>query len=285
MTIPKTINAVFNVRKTLEGAGVHLRRGFANAEVPRFDPFLLFDDFSSSNPTDYLAGFPMHPHRGMETVTYILDGDVRHRDSMGNSGIIGKGDVQWMTAGSGIIHEEMPEGISGLQGFQLWINLPKKNKMMAPRYQEVGQATIPEIALGRGAVARVIAGEVMDVTGPVRDVMAQPLYLDIRLEREEELSFPVPTHYTTFVYIFSGTIGIKEQNKNSATSFSAGTIILFDRTGDTVHLHTGASGARFLLVSGQPLNEPIAWHGPIVMNTSEEIEVAFNELQNGEFIK
>ncbi len=272
---------MLTARSTLEGAGVRLHRGFANAEVPRFDPFLLFDDFSSPNPADYLAGFPMHPHRGMETVTYILDGDVRHRDSIGNAGVIGRGDVQWMTSGSGIIHEEMPEGIMGIQGFQLWVNLPQTHKMMAPRYQEVKNNTIPEISLGKYARARIIAGHVGDATGPVHDIVASPLYLDITLEHGQQLDFPVTPGFTTFVYIFNGSIG----TVNERSQFGAGSIVLFAREGDVVSLHTGGTPARFLLVSGKPLGEPIAWHGPIVMNTPAEIDLAFHELQTGEFIK
>lgn len=282
MSISKTIVTVLNARPTLEGAGVHLHRGFANAEMPRFDPFLLFDDFSSANPADYLAGFPMHPHRGMETVTYILDGDVRHRDSIGNSGVIGRGDVQWMTSGSGIIHEEMPEGIMGIQGFQLWVNLPKKDKMMAPRYQEVKNAIVPEISLGPHARARVIAGHVGDVRGPVEDIMAEPLYVDITLERGQALDFPVTPGWTTFAYVFTGAIGVEG---TGGADYAHGSIILFSREGDTVSLRAGGAGARFLLVSGKPLNEPIAWYGPIVMNTQEELDVAMRELRTGEFVK
>ncbi|MDO8499825.1 MAG: pirin family protein [bacterium] len=282
MSHTKTIAQIFTARPTLEGAGVHLHRGFANAEVPRFDPFLLFDDFSSPNPADYLSGFPMHPHRGMETVTYILDGDVRHRDSLGNAGVIGRGDVQWMTSGSGIIHEEMPEGIMGIQGFQLWVNLPKANKMMTPRYQEVKNKIIPEIALGTHAKARVIAGQVSGVTGPVADIMASPLYVDITLAAGQHLDFPVVAGYTTFAYVFNGAVGIAGQSR---AEYGQGSIMLFSREGDTVSVGAGGAGARFLLVSGKPLDEPIAWHGPIVMNSDEELETAFQELRDGVFVK
>ncbi len=278
----KSIASIFPARPTLEGAGVRLHRGFANAEVPRFDPFLLFDDFSSPNPADYLSGFPMHPHRGMETVTYILDGDVRHRDSIGNAGVIGRGDVQWMTSGSGIIHEEMPEGSTGIKGFQLWVNLPKKDKMMRPRYQEVKNKSIPEFAFGPHARVRLIAGHVGDTVGPVSDIIADPLYADITLEHGKTLDFPVTPGFTTFMYIFDGRVGFPQESSVSETS---GSIVLFSRAGDTVSLAAGGAGARFLLVSGQPLGEPIAWHGPIVMNTKNEIETAFHELQTGGFIK
>ncbi len=278
----KKIAAVFTSRPTIEGAGVKLHRGFANAELPRFDPFLLFDDFSSPNPADYLAGFPMHPHRGIETVTYILDGDVRHRDSIGNSGVISKGDLQWMSSGRGIIHEEMPEGTGGIKGFQLWVNIPQKDKMSAPRYQEISNKVIPVIALTDTAVARVIAGSVKNVTGPVQDVRANPLYLDITLERGAVLNFPTPEGFTTFIYIFDGTLDTADHEH---VEYKKGSIILFERDDEIISVRAGATGARFLLVSGKPLNEPIAWYGPIVMNTEAEIKQAFEELQTGEFIK
>jgi redox-sensitive bicupin YhaK (pirin superfamily) len=277
----KKIAHVFTSRPTIEGAGVKLHRGFANAELPRFDPFLLFDDFSSPNPADYLSGFPMHPHRGIETVTYILDGDVRHRDSIGNSGVIGKGDLQWMSSGRGIIHEEMPEGTGGIKGFQLWVNIPQKDKMSAPRYQEISNKIIPVISLTDQAVARVIAGNVHSVTGPVQDVMANPLYLDITLERGATLDFPTPDGFTTFIYIFDGALDTTEKN---SVEHKKGSIILFERDGEIISVQAGATGARFLLVSGKPLNEPIAWYGPIVMNTEAEIKQAFEELQTGKFI-
>ncbi len=278
----KKIAQVFTSRPTIEGAGVKLHRGFANAELPRFDPFLLFDDFSSPNPADYLSGFPMHPHRGIETVTYILDGDVRHRDSIGNSGVIGKGDLQWMSSGRGIIHEEMPEGTGGIKGFQLWVNIPQKDKMSAPRYQEISNKIIPVISLSDQAVARVIAGNVDNVTGPVQDVMANPLYLDITLERGATLDFPTPDGFTTFIYIFDGALDTTDKE---SVEHKKGNIILFERDGKIVSVRAGATGARFLLVSGKPLNEPIAWYGPIVMNTEEEIKQAFEELRTGAFIK
>lgn len=304
MSHPKTINSVLNVRATLEGAGVRLHRGFANAEVPRFDPFLLFDDFSSPNPADYLAGFPMHPHRGIETVTYILDGDVRHRDSIGNAGVIGRGDVQWMSSGSGIIHEEMPEGSGGLKGFQLWVNLPKASKMSAPAYQEIKSTTIPTVALSAHATGRLIAGdfavagESSTIAGPVKDIAAKPLYIDITLERGKDFNFPVMAGHTTFVYIFDGAVGLPSQSaaadfeansfakKSSAgLVYTKGTVVLFDRPGDMVMLRAGSSGARFLLVSGKPLGEPVAWYGPVVMNTQAELQTAFDELAAGEFVK
>ncbi len=278
----KRITHVFQAKPTLEGAGVHLHRGFANAEVPRFDPFLLFDDFSAVNPADYLPGFPWHPHRGIETVTYILDGNVRHKDSIGNSGVIKSGDIQWMSAGSGIIHEEMPEGTGGIKGFQLWVNIPMKDKMSPPRYQEIGKSLIPEVALGEHAKALVIAGLVSGVRGPVEDIMADPLYVDITLKREQLFDFKVTSGYTTFIYIIYGHLATGVEGN---VAHPKGAILLFEREGDTVVVRAGGADARFLLVSGKPLNEPIAWHGPIVMNTKDELVVAYEELQRGEFIK
>lgn len=282
MSHPKQFIEALRAHPTLEGAGVRLHRGFANAQLPRFDPFLLFDDFSSPNPADYLPGFPMHPHRGIETVTYVLGGEVRHRDSLGNSGIIGSGDIQWMSAGSGIIHEEMPQGTNGLLGFQLWVNLPKKDKMMEPRYQDVEKKIIPIIAVGKDTEIRVIAGRAGEVSGPVLDIMADPLYLDVTLPRERDFSFPIPEGYTTFMYLVSGTLA---SDVNKPVTHEKGTILLFTHEGNSVSVRAGGAGARFLLVAGKPLHEPVAWHGPIVMNTTEELYVAFNELENGEFIK
>jgi redox-sensitive bicupin YhaK (pirin superfamily) len=278
----KKITHTFLAREALEGAGVKLHRGFANAEIPQFDPFLLFDDFSATNPADYLAGFPMHPHRGIETVTYILQGDVRHRDSIGNSGLIGAGDIQWMTSGSGIIHEEMPEGTRGIQGFQLWVNLPQKDKMMRPRYQEIKNNQIPEISFGNHARIKIIAGDADQNTGPVRDIMVSPLYLDIYVEPGKKIVFPVIATNTTFAYIFEGKVGLEEFGR---AEYDRGTIILFDKVGDTVELTAGGAGARFLLISGKPLGEQIAWYGPIVMNSEQEIKTAMEELRSGEFIK
>ena len=278
----RILDQVFSVEETLEGAGVRLHRGFGPAQVPRFDPFLLFDDFSSPQPADYLAGFPWHPHRGIETVTYVLDGDVRHRDSIGNEGVIAQGDIQWMTAGSGIIHEEMPEGVGGLQGFQLWVNLPREYKMMTPRYQDVRRKTIPEVRLGEHARGKVIAGKVAGAIGPVEDIMASPLYVDIMLEPEKTLVLPVRDGDTVFLYIIDGALGI---GSDDTIRYGKGLILLFDRGGDTVVIRAGGNGARFLLVSGTPLGEQVAWRGPIVMNTEAELHTAFRELQEGTFIR
>ena len=279
---PKQLIETLIAHPVLEGAGVRLHRGFATPQLPRFDPFLLFDDFSSSSPEDYLGGFPMLPHRGIETVTYVLDGEVRHRDSLGNSGSIRGGDIQWMSAGSGIIHEEMPEGMGGLLGFQLWVNLPKKNKMMQPRYLDVRKNIIPVTSTSAHAEIRVIAGRVGEVSGPVADIVADPIYLDVTVSREREFIFPVPEGYTTFIYMMSGTLahGLQEPAVHKK-----GAILLFSHKGDHVAVRAGSSSARFLLIAGKPLHEPIAWHGPIVMNTKEELHQAFNELESGAFIK
>ncbi|MFA5997950.1 MAG: pirin family protein [Candidatus Paceibacterota bacterium] len=299
----RAIAATFKAKDTLEGAGVHLKRGFSNVEAAQFDPFLLFDDFSSTIPEHYLAGFPWHPHRGMETVTYILDGAVRHKDSLGNEGVIESGAIQWMTAGSGIIHEEMPESANGIRGFQLWINLPKKEKMTPPRYQDLKSATVPEIALGKEARARVIAGELAGAQGPLRSIAGNPLYADITLDANGSVSIPLPVGHTVFAYVVDGALGAEIFNERSdyknpsgvvypqapagagGERYAPGTILLFERAGDEVSLHSGTFGARFLLIAGASLNEPIAWHGPIVMNTDEELREAFRDLQEGTFIR
>lgn len=282
MQSQRKVNEILKTIPTIEGAGVRLHRGFANAEVPRFDPFLLFDDFSSPNPNDYLQGFPWHPHRGIETVTYVLDGDVRHKDSIGNSGVIRGGDIQWMTAGSGIIHEEMPEGNTGIKGFQLWVNLPKSEKMMKPRYQEVGATSIPEVSFGTHGTIKVIAGTIDGTKGPVEDIMAAPMYLDVALLPEQTTDFPVVSGYTTFLYVIDGAIASGDHERIDIVS---GSIVHFERVGDHVQVTSGSAGARFLLVSGKPLDEPIAWRGPIVMNTKEELMQAFDDLATGNFIR
>ena len=278
----REVAATFKARDTLEGAGVRLRRGFSNIEASQFDPFLLFDDFSSAIPEHYLAGFPWHPHRGMETVTYILDGAVRHKDSLGNEGVIENGAVQWMTAGSGIIHEEMPESVHGIRGFQLWMNLPKGRKMTPPRYQDLKGKVIPEVMLARGAFARIVAGELAGATGPLQSIAGNPLYADISLEANATVSIPVSNGHTAFAYVIEGAIGA---DAAEPAFYAPGTTILFKREGDTIVLRAGSAGARFLLVSGAPLNEPIAWRGPIVMNTDEELRQAFADLRDGTFIR
>jgi redox-sensitive bicupin YhaK (pirin superfamily) len=226
-----------------------------------------------------MAGFPWHPHRGIETVTYILKGDVEHKDSIGNAGVIGKGDVQWMKSGSGIIHQEMPRGGGGLIGFQLWINIPKKHKMTAPNYQEYSSKEIPEFEYTPGVIARVVAGPAETYRGPVTGDDVDPTYIDFDLKPGAELAIPVPSGYTSFIYIFEGSIQIDE------SQYKSGKVILFDRKGTQIYLGAKSSGARILFVSGKPLHEPVAWHGPIVMNTRAELAIAFDELNNGTFIK
>ena len=266
---------------TLEGAGVRLKRGIDASVADRFDPFLLFDDFSSDIPAHYLAGFPWHPHRGIETVTYILDGAVRHRDSLGNEGSIGAGSVQWMTAGSGIIHEEMPESAHGIRGFQLWVNLPRAGKMAPPRYQDLTGATIPAIALGREASVRIIAGALEGVTGALEAIAGNPLYLDIAITQNGTVHVPIPAGHTAFAYVVEGAIGMPREE----AVYPADRILLFTRDGTHVSLAAGARGARILLIAGAPLREPIAWRGPIVMNTEQELLEAFRDLREGSFIK
>lgn len=275
----RTIREIFHVKSAIEGAGVHLQRGFGNPEVPKFDPFLLFDDFSAENPADYLPGFPMHPHRGIETVTYILGGEVRYQDSIGTYGSITKGDVQWMTAGSGIMHEEMPQGEKGLMGFQLWVNLPAKAKMTQPRYQEVKSKEIPEIPYGRDALVRLIAGAWRKVDAPVKDIIAEPTYLDISLKNYGKMNVPIFQTHNAFIYIFDGDVLIDKKK------IAKGKVVLLNRDGDSVRLTAGSAGARFLVAAGKPLGEPIAWYGPIVMNTRTELETAVYDLQTGRFVK
>ncbi len=271
---------VHAARPTLEGAGVRLRRAFGFAEVPRFDPFLMLDDFRGERPEDYLAGFPSHPHRGMETVTYMLEGKVEHADSMGNAGTVGPGAVQWMTAGSGVVHQEMPKPIDGrMGGFQLWLNLPAPRKMMDPRYQEIASEMIPMVR-GDGAEVRVIAGEHGGVRGPVRDIVAEPTYLDVTLEGGTTFEHPTDRSTTAFAYVFAGvaTFGMEGSALGNTSVIRLG-------HGDRVRVKAGADGARFLLVTGRPIGEPIAWRGPIVMNTNEELAEAFHELRAGTFVK
>ncbi len=277
----RAVALLLNGQPTIEGAGVRLNRIFGFPEVPRFDPFLLLDDFGSDNPDDYIAGFPWHPHRGIETVTYMLSGEVEHSDSLGNEGVIGAGDVQWMTAGRGIIHQEMPLKVADrLRGFQLWVNLPGLSKMTAPRYREVPAASIPVVAPHPGMTIRVIAGEMVGVRGPVQDVSVNPVYLDITLERGADLEHPTPPSHTVFVYAVSGSGAV---GPNSAHELRAGQLALFAQ-GGSVTAAAGDRPFRFLLVSGRPLNEPVAWSGPIVMNTREELAEAFRDYQDGTFV-
>lgn len=279
--LSRTIKQIFPVQTTLEGAGVHLKRGFGYHEVPAFDPFLLFDDFSSPNASDYMSGFPWHPHRGIETVTYILSGEVEHQDSMGNKGSIKKGDVQWMTAGSGIIHQEMPkEHKEGLMGFQLWVNLPQAHKMMAPRYQEIARRAIPSVEKD-GITVKIIAGEYQGATGPVSDLMVNPTYLDVMLPKGKKFSYHVPQDHTVLLYVIKGGIVVGNE---PAEAVPAGNIILTEH-GEKIFCTAENDDAQFLLIAGEPIGEPVAWYGPIVMNTENEIKLALEEYQNGTFVK
>jgi len=268
---------------TLEGAGVHLHRAFSKDEVELFDPFLLFDDFRSATPEEYLKGFPWHPHRGIETITYVLEGDVAHGDSLGHKGDITSGDVQWMTAGSGIIHQEMPKGSKEgrMEGFQLWANLPSDDKMMSPRYRDITASQIPTVQLHNGTEVKVICGRLGDLSGPVTDVKIEPEYLDVSIPANEVFAHPVPNDHTVFAYVFEGDGRFDGESNREAGNRS---LILFG-PGDQILVTAGREGVRFLLVSGKPLREPIAWGGPIVMNTREELERAFADLRDGTFIK
>ena len=300
MTEIRRIHKVWKSKSTIEGAGVHLKRVFGYSQVPMFDPFLLLDDFRSDNPEHYIKGFPWHPHRGIETITYVLRGDVEHGDSMGNKGIISSGDIQWMTAGSGIIHQEMPQGDpDGLMlGFQLWANLPKSRKMMEPRYRDVKSRQIPEVVLENGAKIKIICGKVGGQEGPVQDIVIDPEYLDVTVPARSEFLHPTKRGHTVFAYVIGGK-GYFCQEKNPFSYEIEGinyfdmdrepyvgneTIVLFD-DGNQVMVSTEGEGVRFLLISGRPIGEPVAWYGPIVMNTEEELQIAFEEYRSGNFIK
>lgn len=299
MTEIRKIRKVLKSKPAIEGAGVHLKRVFGFSEVPMFDPFLLLDDFRSNNPEHYLKGFPWHPHRGIETITYVLSGKVEHGDSMGNKGIISAGDLQWMTAGSGIIHQEMPKGDpNGLMGgFQLWANLPASHKMMEPRYRDILSTNIPEVLLDNGTKIKVISGSLGDMQGPVRDIVIDPEYFDVTVSSGSEYIHPTKRGHTVFAYVIEGKgYFCKEKNPFSYDIEGVNyfdmqrepligdeTLILFD-DGDQVMVSTEADQVRFLLISGKPIGEPIAWYGPIVMNTQDELRIAFEEYSNGTFI-
>ncbi len=292
---------VWKSRATLEGAGVHLKRAFGFQQVPQLDPFLLFDDFHSDDPEAYIKGFPWHPHRGIETITYVLEGKVEHGDSMGNAGIISSGDVQWMTAGSGIIHQEMPRGNKSglLWGFQLWANLPASHKMMDPRYREVKREQSPEVSLDGGVKVKVICGEINGVRGPVSDVVTDPEYLDITLPAKSTFRHSVKDGNTAVAYVIEGK-GYFDEERNPfgferealnyydpgrECLFSPETLILYEHEGERLSVSTEDSPVRFLLFSGRPIGEPVAWYGPIVMNTREELVRAFDEYDKGTFIR
>jgi len=284
-SLSRTVQRIIEPRSVLEGAGVRLKRSIATSELDYLDPFLLFDHFGSDNPADYIAGFPMHPHRGIETVTYMLAGEVNHRDSLGNAGTIGPGDVQWMTAGGGIMHEEMPGAREGkMGGFQLWVNLPARLKMTRPRYQEIASAQIPATEREDGVKIRVIAGTADGVQGPVTEIVADPTYLDITIPQHGSFAQPVERGHAAFAYIFEGegVFGITERDEGKTIRHPK--LVVFD-DGDYVQVRATDQTVRFLLVSGKPLNEPIARYGPFVMNTAEEIQQALQDLRNGTFVR
>ena len=296
----RPIKKLSKSKPTREGAGVHLRRAFGFGNTSDFDPFLLFDDFRNDIPEDYLAGFPWHPHRGIETITYVLAGTVEHGDSLGNRGAISPGDVQWMTAGRGIIHQEMPKGdnLGRMHGFQLWANLPSAMKMTAPRYQEIKAPEIPVVTEDDGTTARIICGNFWGKRGPVEGIASDPSYLDISVPPNKRKKLPVETTRHAFAYVFAGsgkfcnasgplavpTEGLGWADTTPPTEADNRSLILFDR-GDEVEVQAGDDGIRFLLVSGKPLEEPVAWYGPIVMNTQEQLRQAFEELKEGTFLK
>jgi redox-sensitive bicupin YhaK (pirin superfamily) len=299
--ITRNIKKTLKSNPTIEGAGVHLKRAFGYSQVPQFDPFLMLDDFHTGNPDEYLAGFPWHPHRGIETITYILEGLVEHGDSMGNKGVISAGDVQWMTAGSGIVHQEMPQlsPTKTMWGFQFWANLPARNKMMAPRYQDIKAATIPLVKMDNGVTVKVIAGQVSGIQGPVKDIVIEPEMLDITVPSGTVFTHPLPPGHTAFAYVLSGegyfdekrdayayeAVGQGWSDVNRCCLCQPETVILFEHAGDQMQATTLDQPVRFLLVSGKPLHEPVAWYGPIVMNTQEELRIAFEEYNNGTFVK
>jgi redox-sensitive bicupin YhaK (pirin superfamily) len=296
----RPIKRLIKAKPTLEGAGVHLRRAFGFGNTSDFDPFLLLDDFRNDIPDDYLAGFPWHPHRGIETITYVLAGTVEHADSMGNRGAIGPGDLQWMTAGRGIIHQEMPKGdpLGQMHGFQLWANLPSALKMTAPRYQEIKALEIPEVTEDDGTQARIICGSFWGKRGPVEGIAADPTYIDVSVPPGKRRRLPVETTRHAFAYVFAGSgkfcnasspLAVPTESLGWAdtalpTEADNRSLILFD-SGDDIEVQAGEDGIRFLLVSGKPLQEPVAWYGPIVMNTQAELQLAFEELKNGTFLK
>lgn len=296
----RPVKQIIQTTPTIEGAGVKLQRAFGFGKTKDFDPFLLLDDFRNDNPSDYLAGFPWHPHRGIETITYVLAGSVEHRDSLGNKGQMTAGDVQWMTAGSGILHQEMPkgDGHGRMHGFQLWANLPSSLKMTHPRYQDVPSSAIPQVTDDDGTQVRVICGEFWGKKGPVEGVPADPNYLDISVPAGKRKRLKVETSRNAFAYVFAGSGTFRDASDpravltervarpDAAPVYDARnhSLVLFDR-GDEITVQAGPEGIRFLLVSGKPLEEPVAWYGPIVMNTQEQLRQAMTDLQQGTFIK
>ena len=296
----RPVKKIIETKPTIEGAGVKLQRAFGFGQTKDFDPFLLLDDFRNENPADYLAGFPWHPHRGIETITYVLAGSVEHGDSLGNKGKMTAGDVQWMTAGSGIIHQEMPKGdhAGRMHGFQLWANLPSALKMTAPRYQEVKAGEIPEITDDDGTQVRVVCGKFWGKTGPVEGIAADPIYIDVSVPPGRRKMLPVEMTRHAFAYVFAGagkfcnaseplevpTEPVGWLDTTPPSEADNRSLVLFDR-GDELMVQAGDEGIRFLLVSGKPLEEPVAWYGPIVMNTQEQLREAFRELEQGTFLR
>ena len=298
----RPIKRIVQSKPTLEGAGVRLRRAFGFGNTTDFDPFLLLDDFRNENPDDYVAGFPWHPHRGIETITYVLAGSVAHGDSLGNRGSLGAGDVQWMTAGSGILHQEMPKGDAAgrMHGFQLWANLPSSLKMTAPRYQDIAARDIPEVTDDDGTTARVICGSFWGKTGPVEGVAADPRYVDVSVPPGQRKRIAIERSRHAFAYVFAGSGSFRDASEPLAVATErVGTgsgsdpeidrtgnrsLVLFD-SGDEISVQAGDEGIRFLLVSGKPIEEPVAWYGPIVMNTQAQLRQAIEELRDGTFIK
>jgi hypothetical protein len=297
----RPVKRIVTSKPTIEGAGVHLRRAFGFGDTTEFDPFLLFDDFRNDRPDEYRAGFPWHPHRGIETITYVLAGNVEHGDSLGNRGNLGAGDVQWMTAGRGILHQEMPQGDTQgrMHGFQLWANLPSSLKMTAPRYQDIKAPEIPGIVDDDGTVVRVVCGDFWGRRGPVEGVAADPRYLDVSVPAGKRKTLPVELERHAFAYVFEGSgsfrsasqpFGVLTEKNDGETDILVReqtgnrSLVLFD-SGDEVTVQAGDEGIRFLLVSGKPIEEPVAWYGPIVMNTQAELQQAFAELRSGSFIK
>src|SRR5450631_694483 len=297
----RPVKRVDQSRPTMEGAGVKLRRAFGFGDTSDFDPFLMMDDFRGDNPADYQAGFPWHPHRGIETITYVLAGSVDHKDSLGNSGALGAGDVQWMTAGRGILHQEMPKGdVKGrMHGFQLWANLPSSLKMTGPRYQDIKAGEVPEVTDDDGTCVRIVCGDFWGRRGPIEGVAADPRYLDVWVPPGKRKTLPVETERHAFAYVFEGSgsfraasqpLGVLTEKQVDGEEIVAReltsdrSLVLFD-SGDEVTVQAGEQGIRFLLVSGKPIEEPVAWYGPIVMNTQEQLKEAFEELERGTFLK
>jgi redox-sensitive bicupin YhaK (pirin superfamily) len=296
----RPVRKISKAKPTLEGAGVRLDRAFGFGKTSEFDPFLLLDDFRNERPEDYMKGFPWHPHRGIETITYVLAGTVDHADTIGNKGTISSGDIQWMTAGRGILHQEMPkgDGRGRMHGFQLWANLPSSLKMTAPRYQEIKSPDIPEVIEDDGTKARIICGSFWGARGPVEGIAADPVYIDVSVPPGKRKKLAVETESNAFAYVFAGsgkfsnasdplavpTEQVGLQDTALPVEADNRSLILFDR-GDEVIVQAGDEGIRFLLVSGRPLKEPVAWYGPIVMNTQEELQEAFRELRQGTFLK